>query len=103
MLKAILFDIDGTLLDFIKMKRLASNSAAKAMVKAGLKMPVPAAQKKLFKSYMKDIEGERIFQDFLSNEKAFSDKILGAGLNAYIKTKYKYLKPYPDVKIGRAH
>jgi len=99
MIKAITFDLDMTLIDFLKMKRLASNAAAKAMVKAGLEMQVKKAQKKLFDTYMKDIEGQHVFQDFLKDHKSSSDRILAAALNAYLKVKSKHLKSYPKVKF----
>jgi len=37
MIKAILTDCDNTLIGFMRMKTLATNNAAKAMAKAGLK------------------------------------------------------------------
>jgi HAD superfamily hydrolase (TIGR01509 family) len=106
MLKAITFDLDNTLFDFLKFKRAASDSAAKAMVKAGLKMPVSECRNKLFSEYLLNIEGEDVFQKFLKEHHQKTEKILAAGINAYIKTKYKMLKPYPKaeqtVKILKA-
>ena len=98
MLKAVLFDLDNTLLDFWKMKRKASNSAAQAMIKAGLKLPQKKAEEELFQKYVKNIEGERVFQKFLKEKQQYSEKILAAGINAYLKTKQQYLKTYPQVK-----
>ena len=98
MIKAITFDLDNTLVDFMKMKRASSNAAAKAMVKAGLDMPVKQAETELFNDYIKDIEGEHVFQDFLKKHNKFKYKVLAAALNAYLETKYTYLKPYPKVK-----
>ena len=97
MIKAILFDLDDTLIDFMKMKKISSDEAAKAMVKAGLKMPLKKAKKMLFEKYITDIEGEKVFQNFLKAEKQYNLKILAAGINAYLKTKYKHMKPYPGV------
>src|SRR3989344_127034 len=98
MLKAVLFDLDNTLLDFWKMKRKASDSAVQAMIKAGLKLPQKKAEEELFQSYTKHIEGERVFQKFLKEKHQYSEKILAAGINAYLKTKQQYLKTYPQVK-----
>jgi len=98
MIKAVLFDLDMTLIDFMKMKRKASDAAAKAMVKAGLNMDVKKARKKLFDEYIQDIEGEHVFQDFLKEHNSLNDRILAAALNSYIQTKYRYMKPYPKVK-----
>lgn len=98
MIKAITLDLDNTLIDFMKMKTAASNAAAKAMVKAGLKMPVKEAEKLLFDEYIKDIEGNHAFQDFLSKHNSLNDKILAAAINAHAITKLKYLKTFPHVK-----
>ena len=98
MIKAITLDFDMTLLDFMGMKRLASNAAAKAMVKAGLKIPLKKAQKELFDTYSRDIEGNTAFQTFLKKHKAYSERLHAAANNAHMKTKYTHLKPYPGVK-----
>lgn len=98
MIKAVLFDLDMTLVNFMKFKKKASDAAAKAMVKAGLQMDPDKAKEELFSRYIKDIEGETIFQEFLKDHNAFSEKTLAAALNAYLITKYKFLKPYPKVK-----
>lgn len=37
MIKAITFDLDNTLIDFMKMKKASSNAAAKAMVNKNIK------------------------------------------------------------------
>jgi len=97
MIKAVLFDLDMTLIDFMKMKRAASNAAAKAMVKAGLKMDVKKAEKLLFDKYITDIEGEDVFQKFLKEHNG-DERVLAAAINAYLKEKINHLKPYPKVK-----
>ena len=98
MIKAILFDLDNTLLDFIRMKREASDAAVKAMLKAGLKLPLKKTEEELFHKYLKNIEGNQVFTKFLKEKQQYSEKILASGLNAYPKTKQKYLKSYPQVK-----
>lgn len=98
MLKAITFDLDMTLQDFMKFKREGTKAAAKAMIKAGLKMPLNKLEKELFSFYLKDIEGDRVFENFLKKKEIKSEKILAVGINAYIKAKLDYLKPYPGVK-----
>ncbi len=97
MIKAILFDLDMTLIDFIRMKKKASNAAARAMVKAGLRMSFKTAQKELFKIYLKDIEGDYPITNFLKKFNHYHERILAAGINTYRKVKYFYLKPYPKV------
>jgi len=98
MIKAITFDLDNTLINFLRMKIKASNAAAKAMVKAGLKISTKQCKEELYNDYLKDIEGERVFQRYLINKKNPSEKILAAAINAYLKVKQTYLKPYPKVK-----
>lgn len=98
MIKAILMDCDNTLIDFMHMKRLATYNAAKAIVKAGLKMKLKEAKEDLFKTYMKvGIESQKPFTIFLKQHKQFNERILAAGINAYNSSKIKNLKPYKDV------
>ena len=98
MIKAITFDLDMTLIDFMRLKKLGSYAAARAMVKAGLKMPLRKCQKDLFQHYLTDIEGSKVFENFLKSRNHYSERILAAGINAYLKTKQYHLKPYPKVK-----
>jgi putative hydrolase of the HAD superfamily len=53
MIKAILFDLDNTLIDFMRMKRQASQAAIEAMIQAGVKLNKEDAQKILFELYDK--------------------------------------------------
>lgn len=97
MIKAILTDCDNTLIDFMRMKTLATNNAAKAMVKAGLKISVKTAKKELLKTYLKvGIESNKPFTIFLKKHKG-NERMLAAGINAYNKSKIRNLKPYKDV------
>ena len=98
MIKAVVFDLDMTLIDFLGMKRKASNAAARAMIRAGLESPVKKLEKELFEFYLKEIESNRIFGHFLKQRKVSSERILAAGINAYIKKKLTCLEPYPGVK-----
>ena len=96
-IKAVLFDLDNTLIDFIRMKRLASRAAACAMVEAGLKADPKEISEKLFDFYLKHgIESDDAFQKFLEKEFGkVEPRILAAGINAYLKEKYLHLKHYP--------
>ena len=62
MIKAVIFDIDNTLTDFMKMKRAAVDSAVESMIDAGLKVEKTAMVEKIFEIYWKDgVEDQRIF------------------------------------------
>ena len=97
MIKAVLFDLDNTLIDFMLMKHKSCEAAIDAMVSAGLKMSRGKAMKILFGLYgEKGIEYNRIFQEFLNRTLGRVDyKILAEGIVAYRKAQAAYVKPYP--------
>jgi putative hydrolase of the HAD superfamily len=99
MLKAVIFDLDNTLIDFMKMKRLSCEAAISAMIDAGLPMEKEKAMKLLFKIYDKEgLEDPRIFQKFLAkHQKKIDMKILASGIVAYRKVRAGFLEPYPHV------
>ncbi len=102
-MKAVLFDLDNTLLDFMKMKRIASAQAAFAMVSAGLKMEEKEVADSLLATYFEvGIESENAFQKYLERNKGHyapgdRDRILASAINAYLKAKEVFLDPYPNV------
>ncbi len=99
MLRAITFDLDNTLIDFISFKRKATSAAASAMIKAGYSGSEKKLSKDLFDFYLSHgIESNDAYQKFLLKEGKYSDRVVAAGINAYVKTKYLHLKPYPKVK-----
>jgi HAD superfamily hydrolase (TIGR01549 family) len=98
-IRAILFDLDNTLVDFIRMKEESCRAAVKAMITSGLQMNEDHAFKLLLIKYFDvGIESDRAFSEFLKSIDQFNHKILASGINTYLKTKNKFLKPYPDVK-----
>ena len=98
-IRAILFDLDNTLVDFIQMKEESCRAAVKAMVASGLQMDEDQAFKLLLKKYFDvGIESNIAFSEFLKSIDQFDHKILASGINKYLKTKNKFLKPYPNVK-----
>ena len=48
-IKAVLFDVDNTLIDFMKMKRACCEAAIDAMIDAGLNMSKKDALKVLYR------------------------------------------------------
>ncbi len=99
MIKAIIFDLDNTLTDFIKMKRLSVEAAASAMIDAGLDMKAERIMRKLFKLYDQlGWEHQTIFQKFLQEEtKTIDYRILAYAINAYRRVRVGFLEPYPHV------
>ncbi len=100
MIKAVVFDLDNTLIDFMKMKRISCEAAISAMIDAGLKMEKETAYKKLFELYsVHGIEDPRIFQRFLKKYAGAIDyRILSSAITSYRKVQVGFLEPYPKVR-----
>ena len=96
MIKAILFDLDNTLIDFFRLKKKCCNAAIDAMISAGLKINKRRATKLLFQLYDKyGIEYDKIFQKFLERtEEKIDYKILAHGIISYRNMKENYMTPY---------
>jgi|TARA_Y100000310_G_C20649220_1_gene798424 putative hydrolase of the HAD superfamily len=99
MIKAVIFDLDNTLIDFLKMKKHSCRAAIDAMIGAGLNVEHDKAIKVLFGLYDKyGLEEKTIFQKFLKKLTGKIDyKILANGIVAYRKVKTGFLEPYPNV------
>src|SRR4030042_190420 len=99
MIRAVLFDLDNTLIDFMKMKRICSEEAVSAMIDGGLTMSKENGVKLLFETYRKyGIENQKIFQVFIKRAMGKIDKkILAKGISSYRKVKTGFLRPYPNV------
>ncbi|MFQ5761685.1 MAG: HAD-IA family hydrolase [Candidatus Bathyarchaeia archaeon] len=97
--RAIVFDLDNTLMDFMKMKESAIDGALDAMIDAGLRMEKKkalAVMNSLFDKY--GIEHQHIFNVFLEEVTGSVDnRILAAGVVAYRRVKEGYVQPYPNV------
>ncbi len=101
MIKGCVFDLDNTLLDFMRMKRESVDMAVEAMIDAGLKIKKETAIEKIFKLYSEThIEDQKIFDRFLEIELGFVDyKILAAGIVAYRKAKTANMILYPHIRF----
>jgi len=99
MLKAIIFDLDNTLIDFMKMKKLSCEAAINAMIDSGLNVDKDKAMEVLFGLYGKHgFEEPNIFQKFLLELNNDIDyNILASGIVAYRKVRSGFLEPYPRV------
>jgi putative hydrolase of the HAD superfamily len=99
MIKAIIFDLDNTLLDFMKMKQFAVKAAITAMNEAGLNRNEDQAYQEIFKLYQnKGWEHQQVFDDFLiQNFGIVSNKILAAAIVSYRRAREATLLVYPNV------
>ena len=99
MIKAILFDLDNTLHDFIKTKQICCEAAIRAMQENGLKISKTKALKLIFKIYKKfGIEYTKVFQVFLLQTlKKIDWRMLAAAIVAYRKAQNGILPLYPKV------
>lgn len=108
-IRGVLFDLDNTLVDFLRMKRLASAEAARAMVAAGADFPFSEeeAGRRLFDHYIEHgIESDDAFATFLDQHnraklaygQSAHDRILAGAVQSYLRAKELFLTPYPGVR-----
>ncbi len=99
MIKAIVFDLDNTLIDFMEMKRQAIDAAIRAMIDAGLELTFDEARRKIDHIYQeRGIEFQKVFDTLLYDESnKIDNKILAAGIIAYRRAREAALVPYPHV------
>jgi len=103
-LRAVLFDVDDTLFSTTEFARVARTNAVRAMLRAGLDVPEEVVQKEL----------DEVLLEFSSNYEHHYDQLLkrlrpkalasvnaalivASGVAAYHDTKFRELKPFPDV------
>ena len=101
MIKAVIFDLDNTLVDFMKMKRLAVSAAIDSMIDAGLRLTPAEAQARIDAIYKeRGIEFQNVFDQLLYDVFQKVDyKILSAGVIAYRRAREAALVPYPHVNM----
>ncbi|MBO8131783.1 MAG: TIGR02253 family HAD-type hydrolase [Candidatus Marinimicrobia bacterium] len=99
MIKAVIFDLDNTLIDFMKMKEASISAAIDAMLDAGLDRSPDKIREGINKIYNeKGIEYQYVFDDYLKNELGkINYKILASAIVAYRKAKEGNLQTYPHV------
>ena len=99
MIKAIIFDLDNTLLDFVKMKQFSVKAAITAMNEAGLGVDEKKAYEDIFDLYMeRGWENQQVFDDYLNQTVGeVSNKILAAGIVSYRRAREATLVVYPNV------
>jgi len=98
MIKAVIFDLDNTLIDFMHMKNQAVKAAVTGMIESGLKLPFEEAKKKIYNIYdQQGYEYQEVLNQFIKSECNKIDyKILAAGIVSYRKAKEEALIAYPN-------
>ena len=101
MIKAVVFDLDNTLVDFMAMKNQAIDAAIHAMRDAGLRLPAEEIRKRINAIYAeRGIEFQSVFDQLLYDEFSKVDyKILASGIIAYRRAREAALVLYPHVTL----
>lgn len=99
MIKAIVFDLDNTLVDFMTMKRRAIDAAIDAMLDAGLDLEPSDVNRRIDAIYKeRGIEYQQVFDDLIFGIfNKVDHRILASGIVAYRRAREAALKPYPHV------
>jgi putative hydrolase of the HAD superfamily len=101
MIRAIIFDLDNTLTDFMKMKRASIDAAVDGMLDAGLTLSREEVATRIYQVYDREgIEYQQVFDRFLNDTLGRIDyKILSSAIVAYRRARDSYLVLYPHVNI----
>lgn len=99
--RGLIFDMDNTLVDFMKMKYDAIEAAIKGMIDAGLPDNYQLAHDKVFKIYeSRGIEYQHVFDEFLEKEYGqINYKIWAAAIVNYRRSREAALVTYPHVHM----
>ena len=98
-IKGVVFDLDNTLLDFMKMKEFAVKAAIRGMIEAGLKVNEDKSYIEINSIYEEfGWENQKVFDVFLEKSIGHVDnKFLAAGIVAYRRAREANLMAYPNV------
>jgi putative hydrolase of the HAD superfamily len=102
MIKLIIFDLDNTLTDFVRMKEMSIESAISAMIDAGLMFSHDRIRAEIYRIYDEEgIEYQKVFNKLLTDLLGHVDyKILATGIVGYRKAREASLVLYPHVKVA---
>ena len=105
MIKAVIFDLDNTLLDFMKMKEYAVKAAIAGMIEAGLDIDNEESYKTIVSIYEEEgWENQQIFNYFLERTVGeVNNKYLAAAIVAYRRAREANLLLYPNVNLSLIH
>ena len=100
MIKAIVFDLDNTLIDFLARKENAINASINAFLDAGLPTTFRSAKKEIYQIYSGfNMEDPRIFQKYLTKFGKENDgRLLAKALLAYRKARMGGMYAFPRVR-----
>jgi len=113
MIRAVIFDLDNTLTDFMRIKEAAIEAAADAMIDAGLDARVgsPAGvasaafrtrvMERIREIYDREgLEYQKVFNTYLTEELGEVDyKLLASAIVGYRRARDSALVPYPHVHL----
>jgi putative hydrolase of the HAD superfamily len=99
MIKLIIFDLDNTLTDFIRMKDESIKASVRSMIDAGLDFPESRIHEEIYRIYSEEgIEYQKVFDKLLVDLIGHVDyRILAAGIVGYRKAREAALVLYPHV------
>lgn len=100
MIRAIIFDLDNTLTDFMKMKAASIDAAVEGMIDLGLPLSRTQARERIFDIYDREgIEYQKVFDHFLKEVYGFvQPSLLAAAIISYRRARESYLVLYPHVR-----
>lgn len=110
MIRAVVFDLDNTLTDFMRVKEAAIEAAAAAMLDAGLDDRLPPSPcetpheqvvRGIREVYDREgIEYQKVFNTYLAQELGEVDyKLLASAIAGYRRARDSALVPYPHVHL----
>jgi len=100
MIRGVLFDLDNTLLDFMRVKRLSIEAAVTAMIDAGMPISHEQASADIYRLYERvGIEHQEIFNFFLLEQYGeVNYKWLAAAIVSYRRARNAVMVTYPHVR-----
>jgi putative hydrolase of the HAD superfamily len=99
LIRAIIFDLDNTLTDFMRMKEAAIEAGIDGMLDAGLVLAKDEIRRRIWEVYKREgIEYQQVFDRVLEADGAIDPKILAAGIVAYRRARASTLVLYPHVQ-----